>query len=305
MPNRRVEVKSPRSPPHLSTTRTSIPSSVRETSGRGPGETGCDDEDLSHPLPPLIRFDSQGRASSPSSAAWASTLARMHRIVKGHCRPTSDGSRALEAWRSVKLARPKQLAPSIMNLGDAFHIEPIRDHPEQAPRAGPWRSSHRRSGSRPSECASMVEVPNRIRQSSDALTLCFSDGFIRFHHAGSRAWAPWIRVVTTRMEGRRSRSCSTSGRSRTACTSDDSHPGAVALPRRHSGASTHSTLGQHVLMRISGRSRRDRRIDEEFHLHVLVRRGWIEGIGDHAGADIASSTLSFSASRKASRSFGA
>ena len=48
-----------------------------ETSGEGPGETDPMMRTSRIPLPHIIRFDGQGRASSPSSAAWASTLARI------------------------------------------------------------------------------------------------------------------------------------------------------------------------------------------------------------------------------------
>ena len=49
-----------------------------ETSGEGPGsETGLDDEDLSHPLASHHQVRRPRSSISPSSAAWASTLARI------------------------------------------------------------------------------------------------------------------------------------------------------------------------------------------------------------------------------------
>ena len=145
-----------------------------ETSGEGPGETGSDDEDLSHPLASHQQVRRPRSSIESVLCGMGLHLGEDRRIMKGHCRPTSDRERALEAWNRCGRV-PSNSLPSIIESEVTFHIEPIQDLPEQAPPCPRSVEIEVIVGQdQPSECASMVEVPDRIRQSFDALTLCFS-----------------------------------------------------------------------------------------------------------------------------------
>ena len=63
-----------------------------ETSGEGPGETGSDDEDLSHPLASHHQVRRPRSSIKSVLCGMGLHLGEDRRIMKGHCRPTSDRS---------------------------------------------------------------------------------------------------------------------------------------------------------------------------------------------------------------------